>query len=357
MMTKVLAVVLSCLCLAFANPIANPDCKKGPEFWCHSLSNAKSCDQVQYCHASVWKVPLRSDPRAKVDGALECTICEAIVKIVDSYVENNATEQEALAALENLCNDLGPIASLCTGLVDTYFPAIWNLLIKETDPATVCTEIGLCSALKTKAKELKVSHPQPKEGKVDGALECTICEAIVKLADSYVENNATEQEALAALENLCNSLGPIASLCTGLVDTYFPAIWNLLIQETDPTTVCTEIGLCSALKTKAKELKPKEGKVDGALECTICEAIVKIADSYVENNATEQEALAALENLCNDLGPIASLCTGLVDTYFPAIWALLIKETDPATVCTEIGLCSALKTKAKELKMLIPAKH
>ena len=72
---------------------------------------------------------------------------------------------------------------------------------------------------------------------MDGALECTICEAIVKLADSYVENNATEvgegvgvvfnacvtvsyvpfqQEALAALENLCNSLGPIASLVSGL---------------------------------------------------------------------------------------------------------------------------------------------
>ena len=73
-----------------------------------------------------------------MDGALECTICEAIVKIVDSYVENNATEvgggegvvfnacvtvsyvpcqQEALAALENLCNDLGPIASLVSGLL------------------------------------------------------------------------------------------------------------------------------------------------------------------------------------------------------------------------------------------------
>ena len=60
------------------------------------------------------------------------------MKIVDSYVENNATEvgggegvvfnacvtvsyvpfqQEALAALENLCNDLGPIASLVSGLL------------------------------------------------------------------------------------------------------------------------------------------------------------------------------------------------------------------------------------------------
>lgn len=47
---------------AFANPIANPDCKKGPEFWCHSLSNAKACDQVQYCHATVWKVSYKPRP-------------------------------------------------------------------------------------------------------------------------------------------------------------------------------------------------------------------------------------------------------------------------------------------------------
>ena len=264
MTTKVLAVVLSFLCLAFANPIANPDCKKGPEFWCHSLSNAKACDQVQYCHATVWKVPLKNVPHAKVGGPLECTICESIVKLVDQEVEDNATEAEALAALDKLCNSLGPIASLCTGLVDTYFPTIWALLLKETDPTLVCTEIGLCSAaaplkakakeLKAKAKELKASHPKPKEGKVDGPLECTICEAIVKIADSYLENNATEQEALAALEKLCNGLGPVASLCTGLVDTYFPTIWALLVKETDPTTVCTEIKLCSASLPKV-ELK------------------------------------------------------------------------------------------------------
>ena len=73
--------------------------------------------------------------------------------------------------------------------------------------------------------------------------------------------------------------------------------------------------------------------MDGALECTICEAIVKLADGYIENNATEvggvmgvvfnacvtvsyvpfqQEVLAVLQNFCNDLGPIATLVSGLL---------------------------------------------
>ena len=39
-------------------------------------------------------VPLQVPAKSvhKVDGPLECTICEAIVKIVDEYVETNATE-------------------------------------------------------------------------------------------------------------------------------------------------------------------------------------------------------------------------------------------------------------------------
>lgn len=62
--------------------------------------------------------------------------------------------------------------------------------------------------------------------------------------------HTTQSEAQAALEDLCSKLGSLKDECDTLVTTFFPQIWNLLVNQTDPDKVCTEIKLCTSTSLK-----------------------------------------------------------------------------------------------------------
>ena len=78
-------------------PVLSRDCLEGmprpPR--CSSIPRPLPRAYLPHVHTRV-QVPLKKlhekELQGKVDGPLECTICEAIVKIVDGEIENNATE-------------------------------------------------------------------------------------------------------------------------------------------------------------------------------------------------------------------------------------------------------------------------
>jgi hypothetical protein len=49
--------------------------------------------------------------------------------------------------------------------------------------------------------------------------------------------------------------------------------------------------------------------------------------------------LAKLDQLCNDLGPLASLCETFAAKELPAILAELASGTDREAVCAKLSLC------------------
>jgi len=70
--------------------------------------------------------------------------------------------------------------------------------------------------------------------------------------------------------------------------------------------------------------------------------IVKIAETYVDNNATLAEIEQKLDAACGRLpSPYKGQCTLIVNSYLPQIVAWLQNDESPATVCKQLNLCSS----------------
>ncbi|XP_065912710.1 uncharacterized protein [Dysidea avara] len=296
---------------------------------------------------------------ASTDPAtLQCDICEEVVKIVEQYAEENKTEAEVKQAIEQFCNSLpAPLNGVCSQLVDQYFDEIWELIINDEPPQAICTNLGLCSSKLPAKTKLKA----PLEPTKLASLQCDICEEVVKIVEQYAEENKTEAEVKQAVEQFCNSLpAPLNGVCSQLVDQYFDEIWELIINDEPPQTVCTNLGLCSSkLPAKTKPKAPLEPTKLASLQCDICEEVVKIVDQYAEENKTEAEVKQAIEQFCDALpAPLNSVCSQLVDQYFDEIWELIINDESPQVICTDLGLCSSkLPAKSPKVENTVPTEE
>ena len=65
-------------------------------------------------------------------------------------------------------------------------------------------------------------------------------------------SSTLQTEAQQALDDLCSKLGSLGDECKTLVDSYFPQIWQLLINKVDPDSVCSAIGLCKSSSIKVR---------------------------------------------------------------------------------------------------------
>ncbi len=78
----------------------------------------------------------------------DCSICEFIVKEVETFVGNNKTESEILTELDKACVILvNPnwIAD-CKALVNSEGPTLIQYVINDEPPAAACHAVGLCNA-------------------------------------------------------------------------------------------------------------------------------------------------------------------------------------------------------------------
>lgn len=59
----------------------------------------------------------------------------------------------------------------------------------------------------------------------------------------------SQEEVKLAVEKVCTFLpSSLTAQCKDLIETYGEAIIELLVQEADPQTVCTVLGLCNGAK-------------------------------------------------------------------------------------------------------------
>ena len=62
-----------------------------------------------------------------------------------------------------------------------------------------------------------------------------------------------QAEIEADLEKVCSYLpSSYKSTCDLLVEQYTPQIIDLLVNDVSPKDICTELGLCDALKSKVR---------------------------------------------------------------------------------------------------------
>jgi hypothetical protein len=67
---------------------------------------------------------------APAESSVECTSCSMAVKMIQSYVLTNATEEEILNKLDaEVCQPLGELSQLCTQYINDYVIKNYQTLV------------------------------------------------------------------------------------------------------------------------------------------------------------------------------------------------------------------------------------
>ncbi|GAA6094238.1 prosaposin isoform X3 [Tachysurus ichikawai] len=297
------------------------------------------------------------------EGNEVCDDCVKFITDTQTAAKKNATFINAMIAqIESQCDLLGPgIADMCRQYVSQYAPLIFQQLM-SMQPKDICCRAGFCdstpesvpmlnlvpaksiAATKTfpATKLVKPSYIKPAKKMVRArdSPQCAVCEFVMKEIESLIQDQTTEDEVVQAVEKVCSILpSTLSAQCKDLIDTYGQAIIELLIQEADPKTICSLLGLCRDASRTFVPVMVKAEFVAGGF-CDVCKMAVRYVDGILEQNATEAQIEEAVKKVCNFLpDEYKTQCDQLIEQYEPLIVQLMLQALDPEFVCMKLGAC------------------
>jgi saposin len=85
-----------------------------------------------------------------------CSICEIVVGYIDAELANNATNEEIVNGLDDMCTKYIPIyTDDCKVFVNQYEPVIVAWILNDESPDQFCKQIDVC----TTSILVKKEHP------------------------------------------------------------------------------------------------------------------------------------------------------------------------------------------------------
>ncbi|KAJ0066714.1 hypothetical protein NL108_002344, partial [Boleophthalmus pectinirostris] len=293
----------------------------------------------------------------KRDNDAVCDDCVKFITDAQAQIKSNSTYvNNVIAKIEGQCDLLGPgLSDLCKQYVSQYAPLVVEQFV-AMDPKEICCDVGFCPSMKksvpmvsllpAKTKPAAKSIPafsmfpatkvedKKRMIRVGDSPSCAICEFVMKQLESMLEDQTTEEEVIQAVEKVCTLLpSTLTAQCKDMIETYGQAIIELLVQQADPKTVCSVLGLCSGYSGKyIAALDQTRFKAGGY--CDVCKLAVNYIDGILEQNATEAQIEEAVKKACNFLpASLQPECNQLVEQYEPVLVELLLQMMDPDFVC------------------------
>merc|ERR1712060_627893 len=87
----------------------------------------------------------------KTSNELSCTICVDVITDIDNFITDATTEDQIVQFFKEICHSLGTVMGSetleaeCNAMFENNLPQIIEDLVnKNLDPLTVCTNIFLC---------------------------------------------------------------------------------------------------------------------------------------------------------------------------------------------------------------------
>jgi len=127
-----------------------------------------------------------------------------------------------------------------------------------------------------------------------------------------------------------------------------PTIIQYLESEDNATMVCQLLGLCPSCKPQQQhQPKPvhnvvvvEETAKPTAGECNACQGLLVAIENWLEANSTETVIANDLLNVVCPLVPaLETTCDQIFKFGVPTAITWLETSEDPATVCTQLGVC------------------
>jgi hypothetical protein len=294
------------------------------------------CQEIGMCQSFVFQ------QKKQTKNIFDCEMCKELVEMAAKYLGQD--ESTIVQELESFCSDLGPLASTCKDLVDTYVKEILDLLQSGATADVICEKIGMCDSAVKKIPVAKLMAAK-KVVKSPQFGECDICKVIVEAAQALLGLGTDEIEK--KLDDVCDGIPFVGSECKKLVAKYVGEIVAYLKAGKTTDEVCKLITLCSKFdqillnqihaRTMAmvEQLKAKRQPKD--FTCDLCVEIAAEVGKYLGQDETE--IVQELESFCSDLGPLASTCKSLVDEYVPKLIGYLQDGQSDKDACAAVGLC------------------
>jgi len=195
---------------------------------------------------------------------------------LEEYVKDKSTEAEIEAALEQVCSYFPSYKTQCDALVEAYTPQIIQLLVDDVSPKEICTELGLCDALKSKVvpmTELQPSSkpsikPVEKSPTVEKSLSCDLCHVVVQIVEDKITENATFEAIESHVQEVCKLLpAKVTSQCGKFVDEELHRVVGMVVNKMGVNQVCQEMNICQdAEKVPAKTSEVQKVPVKTAPE-------------------------------------------------------------------------------------------
>ncbi|NWR59100.1 SAP protein, partial [Bucorvus abyssinicus] len=226
--------------------------------------------------------------------------------------------------------------------------------LSPQDPMELCGQLGLCSSasalpLHTLLTE-KVTQVLSTFRDGEGTTPlCEMCQFAVKVAESLLENNVTEEQLVNDIEKVCYMLPHrVIGQCKDFVDSYGKAVVIMLLEATDPVAICTMLRCCPR-SGDAHQDEPRRWAavleqlaVGAGSFCNVCQIVITYFDNELLKNETLAELRDMLEKGCELLpAPLTGKCEALVVQYEPEAVRLLVQMMDPNFVCTKIRACDS----------------
>lgn len=287
-----------------------------------------------------------------------CIICKYVVQTVDHVLEDKTNVDKIIQAMDKACVVLyePKLKKECREFIETYTPAIADLIATGATPEQVCSLVGLCSAQVDDVPVLpQVDNQQQSDVSESGT--CSVCEFLVQELDSALDDPSDVEEVKQFLESACVYMPTEAmkANCKTFVDTYTASILDLIAHGASPKEVCQELGLCDAgmimgpvpesfeeddSSEEEEESIEEEAELEDHPFCLLCEYAISEVDSVIEDKHNEAEVRQALEQVCYKLSkPLTRDCLSFVDQYIDKIIYMITNDYTPEKVCTSINMC------------------
>ncbi|XP_072546492.1 antimicrobial peptide NK-lysin-like [Salminus brasiliensis] len=83
-------------------------------------------------------------PGAELPG--KCWACKWAMKKLKRSLGSDAGTEAVKASLYKVCDGIGFLKSMCKRMINQYFDVLVEELSTTDNPATICSNIGLCSS-------------------------------------------------------------------------------------------------------------------------------------------------------------------------------------------------------------------
>uniref|UniRef100_A0A8C9T0N7 Prosaposin n=1 Tax=Scleropages formosus TaxID=113540 RepID=A0A8C9T0N7_SCLFO len=284
----------------------------------------------------------QESPEQETPKEVNGDVCESCVKFITDAQEqakaNSSFIDSLIAQIEKQCDLLGPgISDMCKQYVGTYGPLVIQQLM-SMQPRDICCRAGFCSSAPMEVLVAAKLVP----AKMFPALKMEEPTEVKPLALKPSKVMSVLEAVVHAVEKVCSLLpSTLKSQCKDLIDAYGQAIIELLVQEADPKTICTVLGLCKGANPEMDKAQFEAGGF-----CEVCKMAVRYIDGFLEQNATEAEIEDAVKKVCNFLpDSYKEECDQLIEQYGPVMVQLLLQMMDPDFVCMKVGACPGVLKK------------